>query len=288
MRRRPAGLLVALPVALLVVCLVACSPSAPAQPTAEPDTSGLSAELSQQRRDTSIRRFEIKLSQADGEPLRVLRMTVQVPGFAGPVTSSPDTRTFPGDGVDLPVDLGEVRCDEEPTGTVTADLVVEGVDQPVHLEAPDPHGLVEHQHAEECATAEVLASAPLAWATDWRREVGAEGEVVSSGDLVVGPVRGTQPVTVTAFSGTVMFTPLPGTTLPVTVEPGATARVPLTLRPTRCDAHVVAEGLPHRGYQLVVRIAVAEGDPVAVTLPPDDEGVRAAMLDAFLEECGLG
>ena len=61
----------------------------------------------------------------------------------------------------------------------------------------------------------------------------------------------------------------------------------MTLRPTRCDAHVVAEGLPHRGYQLVVRVSVGEQEPVPVTLPPDDEGARAVILDAFLTACGL-
>ncbi len=275
-------------VAVLVASTAACSAAGTGDQPEPPSTTGLSAELSQQRSDTSMRRFEIKLSQPDGPALRVVRLTAVIPGFAGPVTSEPGTLTFPGDRVDLPVDLGEVRCDEEPTGTVTADLVVEGVDEPVHLEVPDPHGLVAHQHADECATAEVLTAAPLTWATDWRREVGADGGVVSRGELEVGPVRGQQPVSVTGFSGTVMFTPLPDeAALPVTVQPGGTALVAVTLRPTRCDAHVVAEGLPHRGYQLVVRVAVGDGEPVPVTLPPQDEGVRAVMLEAFLDECGL-
>jgi hypothetical protein len=58
------------------------------------------------------------------------------------------------------------------------------------------------------------------------------------------------------------------------------------MSPTRCDAHAVSEGLPHRGYSFRIRIGVDGGEPAVVTvLPP--ESARPVMLDALQDRCGL-
>jgi hypothetical protein len=248
--------------------------------------------VSQNGRDVHVRRIQVNVRQESGQPLHLLAITAVVPGFEGDSRRELDTSTRPGGGLDLPVTLGEAQCDDPSSGgSVAVTLTVDGLDDPVSVEAPDQNGALARLHSTECNARAVGELVPLAWSDDWApHDTGSA--LVSTGSLLVGPVPAGHTATLVGIDGTILFTPVitpePGVlqALPVTVAAGEVLDVPVSLSPTRCDAHAVSEGLPHRGYAFHLRVGVDGGEPARVTVEPP-EGAKAVMLDALLDECGL-
>ena len=67
----------------------------------------LSGELTRYRRDEALRRLQVKLGQAEGEPAaEVVSLRLSLPGYEDGPASELDSTSLPGSVVDLPVQLG--------------------------------------------------------------------------------------------------------------------------------------------------------------------------------------
>ncbi len=247
--------------------------------------------MSQNGRDVHVRRIQVKVRQGPGVPLQLLAINAAVPGFVGESPRDLETQTRPDGGLDLPVQLGDADCENPSTGgSVAVTLTVAGLDDPVTLEAPDQNGALARLHSTECNARAVSELVPLAWSDEWVAE-GTGDSLVSSGSLLVGPVPLGHTATLVGVDGTILFTPTltevqVSPAHPVDVPPGEVVDVPISLSPTRCDAHAVSEGLPHRGYAFKLRIGVDGGEAAVVTVSPP-ESARPVMLTALLDRCGL-
>lgn len=279
----------------VVLALTSCSSG---QEDDRPDasvvsaSSTLSATVSQNGRDVHARRIQIKVRQVSGPPLQLGGISAVVPGFAGDSHRDLETSTRPGGGLDLPVLLGETDCSKTSTqGAVVVTLTVAGLDGPVSLEAPDTGGALARLHSTECNALAVTALVPLTWSQEWvPQDTGSA--LVSTGSLLVGPIPAGHTATLVGIDSTVLFTPTVTPPrgpdpYPIDVAPDEVLELPISLSPTRCDAHAVSEGLPHRGFAFRVRIGVDGGEAATVTVQPP-ERARSVMLDTLLTQCGLG
>ncbi len=280
---------------LAVLVLASCSPVGgddPPEAAVLAASSTLSATVSQNGRDVHARRIQIKVRQESGAPLRLGAISAVVPGFAAEPRRDLETSTRPGSGLDLPVPLGETDCAATSTGgSVMVTLTVTGLDQPVSLEAPDTNGALARLHSTECNAAAVTELVPMTWSEEWSPQ-GTGSSLVSTGSLRVGPVPAGHTATLVGVDSTVLFTPTvpqpPGPDpFPIDVGPEEVLELAISLSPTRCDAHAVSEGLPHRGFAFRVRIGVDGGEAATVTVQPP-ERARSVMLDSLLTRCGLG
>ena len=96
----------------------------------------LSGELTRYRRDEALRRLQVKLGQAEGEPAaEVVSLRLSLPGYEDGPASELDSTSLPGSVVDLPVQLGDAVCpsageptteDAVPSGTAVAVATVRG------------------------------------------------------------------------------------------------------------------------------------------------------------------
>lgn len=277
--------------AVLAAGLAACT--APAEPTDGRSVTAptLTGELTRYRRDEALRRLQVKLGQAEGEdPVEVLTLALELPGFADGPPSELGSTSRPGDVVDLPVQLGDPRCpdagaptteDAVPAGPVVAVATVAGVDEPVRVELTDPDGVGPQTWSRECSSLAALDAAPLALGPTWTRG-GAPGALSASGELVVGPVADGRQVEVVELVGTTLFS-ITGS-VPVGAAGGERVSLPVTVVPARCDPHAVGES--KRGYAFGVRVSVDDGEPVLVTVEPA-ESARVQLEDVLLEQCGL-
>ncbi len=253
----------------------------------------LSGELTRYRRDEALRRLQVKLGQAEGEPaVQVVSLRLSLPGYEDGPESDLDSTSRPGSVVDLPVQLGDPVCpraggptteDAVPSGTAVAVATVRGSDGPVEVEiaVTDPDGVGPQTWSRECSSLAALAAAPLELGPTWARG-GAAGALTASGELVVGPVAAGRSVSVVEVVGTTLFSATAA--LPVDLVAGQTLSLPLVVAPARCDPHAVGES--KRGYAFGVRVVVDGGDPVLVTVEPT-EAARVQMEEVLLEQCGL-
>ncbi|OMQ14183.1 hypothetical protein A7K94_0218430 [Modestobacter sp. VKM Ac-2676] len=127
-------------------------------------------------------------------------------------------------------------------------------------------------HAEECATAAVLAAVGIA--VDG---FAAAGETLS-GDVVLRRRSGEQ-IHLEALQRSVVLELVPGGPLPATLAVGEDElRLPVTVRPVTCDPHVLAETKQPFVFPLLVQ--VGDGEAVAVDLPLS--GAQRAQLQELL------
>jgi len=277
--------------AVVVALLPACTDRQPQPGGASAPT--LTGELTRYRRDEALRRLQVKLAQAPGEPSVVVRsLRLSLPGYRDGPVSDLGSDSRPGSVVDLPVQLGDAVCprageptteDAVPPGEAVALAVVESPAGRVEVEVglTDPDGVGPQTWSRECSSRAALAAAPLALGPTWARG-GPPGALTASGELVVGPVAHGRSVQVVEVVGTTLFSA--STRLPVQVAAGGRAVLPLVVAPARCDPHAVGES--KRGYAFGVRVVVDGGEPVLVTVEPT-EPARVQMQDVLLEQCGL-
>lgn len=285
---------------LATVCVLAfagCTSGGTEAPRSDPK---LSASLTRYRVDEAQHRVQVKLRQGGGvDAVQVGEVAVRLPGFEdGPVREL-DSSSRPGGVLDLPAVFGAAVCPEgdaavgtgmqAPTGSSTAVLRVDGLDDTVELEMDDPNGLAERLWRRECSVRAALAVVPLGFGADWSRRSAdgsrSETSLVSDGLLVLGPVADGHAVEVVELSGTTLFgiEPHRDPVLP-TVVAGERLELPVTVAAQRCDPHAVGES--KRGYAFGVRVAVDNGEPVLVAVSPS-EPARRQMEAVLLERCGL-
>jgi type 1 fimbria pilin len=294
--RRPCRAAALLAVAFAV--LTACAPAgrtgdaADRPPTrdagaapAPPD--GLTASLVQYRRDQPRRFVEVKFDNATDEALDVTMLDVALPGFGPSGDVRRTTHLEPDRRVDLPVPLGDPRCDTEPdaTAAVRVDVRV-GDAAPARVTLPiDDDGLLDRLHAFDCAVQRAEEAVDLTLDPVWQAR-GSGDDLVVAGSATAALRDADAGVEITDVAGGILFiappeavTPAP----PVTVDGEATIRFDLI--PARCDGHAIAEA--RRLTTVTFLVAVDGTEAVPVRVAPDDAGFET-LVAALRDRCGTG
>lgn len=259
----------------LAVCAVLAGCAAPAPPPAGP-TADLTAQLLQYRRDAAHRVVQVKVENRGQVGVRITGVQISAPGHADTGRAPKDTALAPRRRVDLPVPMGDVRCEQQAVPeSVVVRVWLAGGPAPVQPPLTDV-SVLARIHERECAQLRARKEV----------EVGFEaGSWTPDGEGVLR-VRalGSREVDVLAVEGTTLFSAAAGA-LPagLTAASGPVA-VPVRTAPQRCDPHAIGES--KRGYAFGVRVRVEEHPDVLLTVEPD-EPARRLLQEALLARCGL-
>ncbi len=217
------------------------------------------------------------------DPVEVTGLELLLPGFTGPGAKARTTTLEPGRTVALEGAYGEATCAGDPQRQqVQVRIAVAGREDPVLVTLDDPDARAGRILQRECAAQRVAALAPLTWQPGWTTR-GTGGDLVAVGHLDVGPVTGTEPVTVEGIGATPLFS-YAATAAPLTVAPGERASVAVHVTPTRCDPHAVAED--KLGFAPTVTLRVGQEVLTAAVWVPREQ--RAVPLAALAERCAAG
>jgi hypothetical protein len=261
----------------------------------EPPTGKLIADMRQSSRDAAAGRMEVWIDNDTLDDVTPTRVTYADPRFRTPLRGerlreipSRSTRGFPlylparpacGSSNDLPVVL------DEPLGTVTVEYA--GTRQTIEVEdSTDVAGRYTRARCLEIAIGEV---ATLSWSDQVTEgdptstPVGGEGVL----ELVLVPTGDPGPeLAIDTVSGTPILSPVgtdawrPGVSVSGDGEP---IRVPLPLKPTRCDAHAFAESGGATAFKIGLTLG---GEPGQITLRMTTAGAANAIAFARAS-CGM-
>lgn len=261
----------------------------------EPPTGKLIADMRQSSRDAAAGRMEVWIDNDTLEDVTPVRITYADPRFRAPLEGerlreipARSTRGFPlylparptcGSSNDLPVVL------DEPLGTVTVEYA--GTTRTIEVEdSTDVAGRYTRARCLEIAIGEV---ATLSWSDQVTESdptatpVGGEGVL----ELVLVPTGEPGPeLTIDTVSGTPILSPVgmdawrPGVSVSGADEP---LRIPLPLKPTRCDAHAFAESGGATAFKIGLTL---DGEPGQITLRMTPAGAANAIAFARAS-CGM-
>lgn len=265
------------------------APSASAL-SAQAPPDGLTASLVQYRRDQPRRYVAVKFDNRSGRPLDVTLLTVTLPGFASSGDVRRTTDLEDGRRVDLPVPLGDVRCDREPEGTPVAQVRVgSNGTSPIRATVPiDDDGLLDRLRGSECAIAQADATVDLSLSSEWERH-GSGADLTLGGQAAARLTDDRRSVDVSSIGGGVLYAvPAAQVTpaLPVRLDasnPRVTIRFELV--PARCAGHAIAEA--RRLSKLIFVTSVDGAEAVPLREAPDDAGLET-LVSALRERCATG
>jgi hypothetical protein len=287
-------------------------------PTSSPWGGGAEAPITvsvhQSRSNVAARQLSIAVTN-DGElPIEITAAQFVSDQFVSAALWPKDSTTIrPGVTADLPVSLPDANCsatDPSPVVELTYRPVAdrdgsgegsgeaaEGGEEPlrVALEPDDPLGQLEPLFITDCLQDSAAQIATITATTAPRISDGG-GRLVAELDLTVTPAGGRGSLTVRAAHGTTLFSePDPTTNAPVdrrVVDVAVAGDAPqsiltLSLVPSRCDPHAVAEDKLGTVFPLEVSVA-GDSDPArtgVLTVPASDD-VRASLYEFVDRSCG--
>ena len=278
-----------------VLALAGCTGGSASEPTATPTPipadvlAGLSVEVRQARSDWALRVVQLRVTNAGPGDVTVAEARLTTPDDEGVATSDRERPVRAGVDRDLSVPLGEPVCDDPASGPARAELdLVDGAGgrSTLVVEPDDPQGHLARIHGEDCAAAAVAAGAALTLA-DALTTSDVDGTLAAEVDLEVAPVAGGPRVEITGVDGTVLLAPVGGATgwpTDVDTADGAPRTVPLTLVPSRCDPHAVAEDKRGTFFGVHARVDGVE-QPVFYVAASDQ--LRGALHEFVGESCGM-
>ena len=287
--------------AALSACTISSGGFPPPPPPPPPDP--ITVEVHQTRTDVAAHTLQVAVTNASGATLAVESLVLHSDQFVAPARWPKERTTIaPGVTADLPVPLAAVNC-EAGWSLPQIDLkyrVGDGPAQSITLEASDRLGQLAQISAVDCLAAsvaevvEITASTtptiiaknepPAARLDLTLRPTGAIGTVTVRG------VRSTTLLTVTAHPGQseMQGVDAPGATptasFPLTLT-GSDAPVLLSLdiRPSRCDAHAIAEDKRGTIFPLDVVVGESSGE-IAVAA---SDSVREDLYAFARAACAL-
>jgi hypothetical protein len=281
----------------LALALGACSPPAG---RGAPSTSGLSeppplsARLYQSRMDVDDRQLQVRLHNAGDADVVVERMTLTSTGFDDPMVYRKRGSVLQGGRtVDMPVVLSDPVCGgSAPSHTArVAYRLEDGSTGSVDIEAVDEHETVAQLHSAECFAIEASQAATLsirggprlvtrggALAAELVVDVAATGE--APGPLQLRHVGNT---TLLQHAHASTLEPLTeGLRVDLQAPEAGRRSFTMTLVPSRCDAHALAEDKQGTRFRVLVEL---DGKKGQVSLPAGDP-VKVALHDFVRRACG--
>jgi hypothetical protein len=266
--------------------LGSCS-GAPAdqQPAPEPQVA---LGFTQLLPDEGTRRALLRVENLSEEPLPVTGAGLDWPGY-GRFATPQDATLAGGQTLDLQVLLPVPDCE----AAADLDEPVRGIVRAEGSEAVQPledsgQVFVRRLHDTWCADKLLARNVAIDYADDWRLvDDVRDGEPAAVGTLVLTRRGGTDPVTVTAADGTVLYDL--GVEVPVTIPASQPEiDVPAAILPgNRCDEH--ARGQATAPWTLALTLRVGDGgdarDARVLVEPPAP--VRTLATRALDEACAL-
>ncbi len=194
---------------------------------------------------------------------------------------------------DLRVRLARAVCGDASTATDTVTLAwgaPGGGTTTATLPAADDTGALDRIEAEDCLADAVTRVLNVAVSPELRVD-GTGPSSMAWLDLVLAPTGAPGVVTVDKVRSTLLLASADALDWPVSLTFDAstpTARIPLGLRPTRCDPHAIAEDKRGTVFPLSVHVEAGPGSPersgdwdLAV-----DDTLRARLYAWVAERCG--
>ena len=234
----------------------------------------------QYRRDAQRGVLQVKVRNDGDAAVRITRVRLDTPTFAGPVEADKDSTVGPGVAADLTVPLGEPACDGPGASGASVTLQVDGPS----LRLPVGDEVLAPLAQERCAAAAVAQQVSLVTGPGWADAGEVRGEPVLRGTVVATPEPGAGALRLAVEGATTLFTVAEpsrsrcrrAATVPVTLD--------VVLSVTRCDPHAVAED--KKGYLLPVSVSVdgAEEVLVEVAVPVPE---RAPLQELVDRTCGF-
>ena len=250
-------------------------------PGPEPPVSG---ELRQFRGNAATRLLQVTLRVR--APVEVTRARVELGGFAPGPDNRVDARLPAGAVTDLPVRYGAADCDaraDAATARAMLTLRAEGGEREIVVPLAD-RGLVERLHAVECTERALAEQVRFTLDAD-AAPVRVAGRPALPVVLRLQRLRDGDRVVVQELGAHIVFTVRPGVAREPLLELGpdeTSAELPLTLIPTRCDGHALAEN--KRAGLLGVYVALGEAEARLTTVVPDD-ATQARLRDFTVAGC---
>jgi hypothetical protein len=252
----------------------------------EPPPSGkLIADMRQSSRDAAANRFEVWINNDTADTIAPTRITYSDGRFQ---TTLPGTRLR-----DIPSQSERgfpIYQPEQPACDSSArhgEVTVEYGDTKVTVPVDDETDVVGRYTSARCLEIAVSKVAELSWDDDVPPD--EEGVVGTNGTLtlVVQPTGAAGPtLTIDTISGTPVLAPV-GTDVwrpDVTVTGGQPPqRIPLPLKPNRCDAHAFAESGGATAFKIGLHL---DGKPGQITLRMSATGAANAINFARAT-CGM-
>lgn len=285
--------------ALLLGGLAGCSgASEPAGRTAGDGADGLAASVKQGRLDIAARRLVVHLDNDGARAVTIARVEFDSPTLAEPLVRTKPVDLAPGAGIDLRFDLAEADCgagpDAEEGARVVLAVEASAGERTVELVPADPFGTLPRIHDDECFAARVAEVATLSLVEPLRvTGTGAEQRAVI--EIAVDPRSGASDPADASGAGLTIERVL-GTTLLAAEETGgdwpvdrpvsvddAPFTLELPVRPSRCDAHAIADD--KRGT--IMRLEISEGATTGLVELVAGPELKAALYAYYGERCGL-
>lgn len=272
----------------LAVVLTGCTPVAI---DAEPPE--LTVALYQHRAGIAAGILEIQLANEGTAPVTVSRAVLDSTGFSAPmIWERRHSTVLPGRRLDLPVEIGEVRCDIDgpPEHIVTLTILdSDGSANPIEHDAFEPFGQLALLHRERCLARELQGIAELE-ITSIVLPSDTAGPVILEISTTPGEREGS--FVVDSLLGTTLFAPagddgraLDRRALEMTIRSSDAARtIPIPLVPSRCDEHAVLEDKLGTVFPFVVADAGGEQGRLLLAAP---ESVRHELYRYIAAACGF-
>lgn len=265
----------------VLACAAGCSPAAP--PAAPSPAGPIAAAVDQFRDEYAAGSIVVQITDTGGTPFTVVRAELADPRFQDGTAWAGSADLSAGQTLSLPAALAAARCGRQPSDaapSVRARLA-DGTDHTVP--AADPHGVLSRLHGEQCF-AQQAADAVRLRLEETLGAGSTPGTAVLT--LVADPPAapsGTQPQAVlTSVAGTTLLGEDPGRPWPhgVVLAPGT--RLPLAVRPARCDPHAVAEDK----VGTLIPVTLEVGGAAGVVRVPTSPALRAALYRFVARACG--
>jgi hypothetical protein len=250
------------------------SSSAPAPVTAAVD---------QFRDDYAAGSIVLQLTDTGGGRLSVVGAALADPRFEDGTAWTGSADLDPGQTTSLPAALAAARCTAA-TRDGAPSVHVRLADGTEHtVPAADPHAVLPRLHDEQCFSEQ--AQKAVALRLD---DALAPGQLPGTAVLTLitdPPAAGSMPAppaTLVSVAGTTLLGEDPAHPWPRGVVLGAAARLPLAVRPARCDPHAVAEDKVGTLVPVTLEVGGVQGT-VKVAASP---ALRSALYRFIAASCG--
>jgi hypothetical protein len=261
--------------------------------------AGLSVSVLQYRSDYTIRRMQIKVTNAGSAPVTVTAARLRSTAFDGDASwlskdRADETTIAPGSSTDLPAALPASACGSaarsdgatrfDSTARLELRLAGGAIGWTAALAVKDPYGSIPQVHTEDCRRAAALGITALTL-VDPLRTTTRGGRLIGLLDLRLTPSGKPGTVVLESIGSTTLLGPPTGDAWRIgrTVNAGSGPQtVTLELRAARCDPHAIAED--KLGTVLPLTLRVDGGESGVVTVPAEP-GLRIQIQRFVHDAC---
>ncbi len=260
---------------------------------APPSDAGLVAEVEKPRYLATRPMLQVIRRNAGTSPAQVERLQLVTPGFAPRTPTVRDATLPPGRRVDIPIAYGRARCDASAAASPDEPLImvqVRGEESEVRelrVPLPQPNETLDRLQDIACRQRAVRQGLDLGFGGPWTAGEAA-GDATVRGSLVIRRRGSDEPVTVGAVGSNVNFTLRAAAEPPaplVRMDPATrSARVPVEITASRCDAHAMADS--KKMFLFPVWVTLGDDPEQYLEISPEGRGRR--MLEELIQACVAG